>query len=39
MKQLGQLLEPCISGIAGLIPFKFDTQSNETVGHLRCDFD
>ena len=31
-KKFGRLLEPRISGTAGPIPFKFDTQGNETVG-------
>ena len=33
-KKFGQHLEPRILGTAGLILFKFDTQGNETVGHL-----
>ena len=38
-KKFGRPLELRISGTTGPIPFKFDTQGNETVGHLRHDFD
>ena len=34
-----KLLEPRILGTAGLIPFKFDMQGNDTVGDLRHVFD
>ena len=39
MKKFGRLLEQRISGTARPILFKFDTLGNETVGHLRRDFD
>ena len=33
-KKFGRFLEPHISETAGRIPFKFDSQGNETIGHL-----
>ena len=36
--EIQAILGSHISGATGLIPFKFDTQVNKTVGHVRCDF-
>ena len=39
MKKFGELLEPLILRTARLIIFNFCMKGNETVGHLRRDFE